>query len=1103
MNRSTYLLLSALFVLPFLASAQNVLVSPGAGSYPTLKAAFDAINTGTHTGAVVITIANHTTETATATLNASGTGAASYTSVAIGASSTVNVTGNIAGPLVNLNGADNVTINGLDAGGSTSLLSFINNSTSQNANTSTIRLVNDATNNAISYCMIMGSSPRPTNTTTATGTVLFGAGTTSGNSNNNISFNYISSMGSNLASRGIASFGSASAPNSNNTISMNLMADIFNATYSAAIFLDDNNKGWTIASNRIFQTAARTGSGTGIFYGIRVEGSATAENMTITGNVIGYGSAAGTGITQLVGSGLSFQGISLVLKPGSISSAITDNEISDIVISNTGSAVNYPISITVAAGGVPTAIVGNTIKNINSTGNIYALAFTGSGGNQQSLIRRNTIESLALTAAARFYGILYNGGNGGLTSVIDSNIVRGVSLTGTASGSATGSPALCCIYVASGSTMLTANKVGSQTAESISCVQSPGSTSSFDVLGIFVKGVDDQWISGNEVGGLVADNSASASGTGRMFGIRTSTTGVGFVDVNRVGGTVANSLFINSAFTGTSIWGIYNSAGIMSFRQNIIRNLSSGAGTGVGPNSSLLGICSVSPNSTAIDSNYILNLSSIGLSVAGIMITAGNNNSIQGNVLGDITGTGASGSPSVTGIALTGGTGSIVARNSIGGLSQTSGFINEGGVNGILAAADGNNLIYNNRIGALTAPSAISKDAIRGISISSANATGNYEIYYNTVHLSAASSGSHFGSTALFHTAYSNASGFTIKNNILSNTSTPAGDGATVALRRWSGDLTAVGMNNYNAASNNNLFYAGPPAANRLLYSDSVVAYQDWSTFKAAVAPRESNSIAEPAPILSSSPYSPDYLRIDPNVPTNIESGGTPVAAVTTDIAWMPRWGDAAYTGAGTAPDIGAFEGNYMFGALPVKWSDWKVVRKDNLNVVSWLTLGENNNSGFYIEKSVDGKAFKSIGFVASMAPGGTNTETILYQFTDKEATQAVSYYRIKQVDKDGKYNYSPVLSVGGLVTDELRFSAVYPNPVKDQLNVSLVSPANERMQLVLIDVMGRIAHQQAVTVQQGANGIVVDMSRLGSGRYIMKLYSEKGSNVVANVIKQ
>src|SRR5687768_16550272 len=80
---SPFLLTMFILALGTFASAQNVTVNPGGGSYATLQAAFDAINAGTHTGAATVEIVGVTTETATAALNASGTGSASYTSVVI------------------------------------------------------------------------------------------------------------------------------------------------------------------------------------------------------------------------------------------------------------------------------------------------------------------------------------------------------------------------------------------------------------------------------------------------------------------------------------------------------------------------------------------------------------------------------------------------------------------------------------------------------------------------------------------------------------------------------------------------------------------------------------------------------------------------------------------------------------------------------------------------------------------------------------------------------------------------------------------------------------------------------------------------------------
>ena len=105
----------------------------GPTNYSTLKGAFDAINSGTHKGGIVIKITASTTETATAALNASAavsTSAPYYTSISIyPTNSGLSVTGNLAAPLINLNGADNVTIDGrVNATGNTKDLTISNTS---------------------------------------------------------------------------------------------------------------------------------------------------------------------------------------------------------------------------------------------------------------------------------------------------------------------------------------------------------------------------------------------------------------------------------------------------------------------------------------------------------------------------------------------------------------------------------------------------------------------------------------------------------------------------------------------------------------------------------------------------------------------------------------------------------------------------------------------------------------------------------------------------------------------------------------------------------------------------------------------------------------
>src|SRR6185436_1384322 len=191
-------------------NAQNVNVNPGAGSYATLQAAFAAINAGTHTGAVTVDIVGNTTETGTAVLNASGSGSASYTSILIQPSGGVarTITGAIAAgsPMVDFNGADNVTVNGLNTGGNS--LTIANTTVSGTSGTVTIRFQTDATSNTITNCSVQSSSTATSGT--IGGCIFFGsAAITTGNDNNTISNCDLGPAGANLPTKCICATGSS------------------------------------------------------------------------------------------------------------------------------------------------------------------------------------------------------------------------------------------------------------------------------------------------------------------------------------------------------------------------------------------------------------------------------------------------------------------------------------------------------------------------------------------------------------------------------------------------------------------------------------------------------------------------------------------------------------------------------------------------------------------------------------------------------------------------------------------------------------------------------------------------------------------------------
>ena len=152
MVKKLHILFGLLFVFTANSIQAQVSVSASIGEvsgvYPTLADAFSKLNDGTHKGSIVITITENLTEIASASLDSSGnpTGS-SYTSVTLSpeVATPITISGTIAGPLVVLNGADNVTINGMNAGGASLTIYNDDNGTSS----CTVRFINDAGNNKI------------------------------------------------------------------------------------------------------------------------------------------------------------------------------------------------------------------------------------------------------------------------------------------------------------------------------------------------------------------------------------------------------------------------------------------------------------------------------------------------------------------------------------------------------------------------------------------------------------------------------------------------------------------------------------------------------------------------------------------------------------------------------------------------------------------------------------------------------------------------------------------------------------------------------------------------------------------------------------------
>lgn len=138
--------------------------------------------------------------------------------------------------------------------------------------------------------------------------------------------------------------------------------------------------------------------------------------------------------------------------------------------------------------------------------------------------------------------------------------------------------------------------------------------------------------------------------------------------------------------------------------------------------------------------------------------------------------------------------------------------------------------------------------------------------------------------------------------------------------------------------------------------------------------------------------------------------------------------------------------------ALPVTLLSFKGYRKENNVVLTWQTTNEINNSYFEVERSDNSKTFTSIGTVkGTNAANGSN-----YSFTDIQPLKRMNYYRLKQVDKDGKFTYSGVVSANFTGN---AFVAAYPNPATKSINI-IIPQSNTVSEINIYNMAGKqVAH--------------------------------------------
>ncbi len=182
--------------------------------------------------------------------------------------------------------------------------------------------------------------------------------------------------------------------------------------------------------------------------------------------------------------------------------------------------------------------------------------------------------------------------------------------------------------------------------------------------------------------------------------------------------------------------------------------------------------------------------------------------------------------------------------------------------------------------------------------------------------------------------------------------------------------------------------------------------------------------------------------------------------------------------------------------ALPVQLLSFTAAQTEAANTLQWTTSNETNSSYFVIERSTNGSQFTAIGTVT--AKGNSSTSTA-YSFADNSPLSGTTYYRLRIINTDGTFSYSETRYLERI----LRFTAaIYPNPVRDKVNIRFTSPASRQVTLTITNTAGKRLLTKSFTLSEGTSIQSLPFASAASGVYYVSCISASAT-ITVKFIKQ
>jgi len=181
--------------------------------------------------------------------------------------------------------------------------------------------------------------------------------------------------------------------------------------------------------------------------------------------------------------------------------------------------------------------------------------------------------------------------------------------------------------------------------------------------------------------------------------------------------------------------------------------------------------------------------------------------------------------------------------------------------------------------------------------------------------------------------------------------------------------------------------------------------------------------------------------------------------------------------------------GNITSYVLPVELISFTAKQDKQSIQLDWQTASEENNEGFEVQRSNNGEEWEVLDFVEG---NGTTLEVQNYTYTDEESFAGVNYYRLKQIDFDGQFEYSEIVNISQKISN-ISIIEIFPNPVTDGLNI-----VGAEGKVTIYNILGQPMKQFTVSDENSS----IDVVDLPKGQYILRIQQQNGNMVTKQFVK-